>query len=255
MRRILGTIGGLTLLISLSAYGARAMLVGAQEGQVSTVGSASAARAAMTQAEFDRIIIERESRIVAQLGLSPQQRSQYDAFRIEQDEKTQIFRNRRPHRPEEGMELNAWWHSCIRQVFTPEQYNLYLRLWNRAGVGSVEGGRAIEVSAPATSSLEGEDDRILATLGLNARQKRQVAAHQEKMRIRRVERQEIRESGDRDTLLKHDAETVRVNQNMKNILTKDQYRRYRAAWDKAYAGAGFGSGGSGTAFSPARAAL
>jgi hypothetical protein len=251
MRRVLGTIGGLTLLISLSAYGARAMLVGAQEAQVPATGSA---RAAMTQAEFDRIIIERESRIVAQLGLSPQQRSQYDVVRAEQAEKTQIFRNRRPHRPEEGMELNAWWHNCIRQVFTPEQYNLYLRLWNRAGVGSVEGGSTVEVAAASTNSLEGEDDRILATLGLNARQKRQAAAHQEKMRVRRVERQEIRASGDRDALLKHDAETVRINQNMKNILTKDQYRRYRAAWDKAYAGAGIGSG-SGTAFIPARAVL
>lgn len=236
VRTVLGTLSGLTLLISLSAYGVSAYTKKGKAVKVSASGAVS------TQEEFDRIIIARETHIVSQLGLSPEQQREYDTLRAEQDAKTHAFRTRRPFRPEEGMELNVWWNQSVQEVFTPEQYNHYLRLWS-SGPGSV--------AAPATDLAQTfvqTETQILASLDLTAQQRRQVNAHQATMRQRNSERQEVLVTGDRKALLKHDAETVRINQKMKNILTAAQYRQYLAAWGKAVPS----SNHSGVAYSPAR---
>src|SRR5262245_51757548 len=136
VRPVLGMVVSLTLLISLSAYGVRAYYIQQDSPALAPVRQSATNQTVSSQEEFDRIIEERERVIVRQLGLNAEQQRQYDALREEQKEKTHAFRTRRPHRPEEGMELNAWWHNGIRQVFTQEQYNLYIRLWN-TGTASV----------------------------------------------------------------------------------------------------------------------
>jgi hypothetical protein len=227
VRTVLGTVGGLTLLIGLSTYAVHAYTPQA-------AAKASAPRAVSSQEEFDRIIIARETKIVGQLGLSPEQRRQYDALRLEQDRKTHAFRTRRPFRPEEGMELNVWWNTNVRKVFTPEQYNHYLRLWS-TGPGSV---------AVPLRSLEQTDNDALVNLGLTPQQRQKVKAHQATMHKRSVGRQAVLQSGDSGVLTRYDAETVRINQRMKSILTAAQYRTYCAKWSASL--------GNGMAVSPAR---
>jgi|GEM_PF-3140218 hypothetical protein len=143
VRTTVGIAAGITLFVGLCAHGVRAYTPPADPTgggdfacQVVTETTAQVSPPRVSsQEEFDRIILARERAIVARLGLTPAQKKQYDALRVQQDEKTRAFRNRRPHRPEEGMELNLWWRSRIQQVFTSEQYAEYLRLWG-AGSGA-----------------------------------------------------------------------------------------------------------------------
>lgn len=235
-RPVLGMVGSFTLLASLTTYGVRAYT------QPPASTPTTTRQAVSRQEEFDRIIIERERVIVSQLGLNPEQKRQYDALREQQKEKTHIFRTRRPHRPEEGMELNTWWNNNLREVFTSEQYNHYLRLWS-TGPGSIAS------AVTDNESLAEKDRRILTNLNLTYNQRRQIRTHQLKMEQRRIGRQNLVQSGNREALMKYDAETVRINQGMKNILTPEQYRKYGEAWGVAP------SSNSGNAFSPARAAL
>ena len=225
MRQLLGIVGSLSLLVGLGFYGTRAYSAPKQDPASPQVSN--------TQEEFDRIIKAREKNIVAQLGLSAEQKDRYDALNEELAGWTKTFRARRPHRPEEGMEINAWWNGSLQQVFTPQQYALYRQLWS-SGPGSV-------AAAGETMTLAKSENQILSTLGLSAGQRKQMAAHQAKMKKRNTERQKL-VSGERATLLKHDAETVRLNQKLKSILTPGQYEKYCGAYSST----------TPQAFSPAR---
>jgi hypothetical protein len=204
------------ILLTLSA----AMVVALGAFAVSQGGAGAAhSPAQKTQEDMNATAKAKEARIVSQLGLTPEQKGDYDDLMAKIDAETAKMMALKSGHMEKGMEINKMLHAGLKKIFKPEQYAKWRNLWN-----SPERGDVFSEKPSDGTPFGGHEARILASLNLTAKQKDQIREHYAEMDALVAE---IHGRGDICDI----SVNKRFVEGMQKIMTKEQYASYKKQWD------------------------
>lgn len=189
---------------------------------------------------LDSSLEAKEKRIVAQLGLSDEQKQRYLALQDDLHRQTAEMMTLPSGHVERGMEINAFLHKSLRQIFTPEQYAKYMQLWSARATASPSAGKnanAPKLEDPMASGTPfgGTDEDILSRIrpGLTAKQWEAYAALRVEMDEMNQEMYRLLREGDTMKAGFMSGDINRANlEGMKKVLKPAQYQQWIDMWDE-----------------------
>jgi hypothetical protein len=251
-KKVMSGAVSLILLSGLAAYGARAFVgvKGVQEAPVAGFASGSGKGGTFGVASHasSRRMPKTEMEVAVTLGLNNRQMAKFIALDRQKMEKNAQLKRMRSGHFAYGAELNVWWNSSLKSIFTKSQYAQYCAAWGagvsggdavgvyspaRPVVGRTNGGSSEIAGAenPADAPFGGKEKEVLANLGLSDDQTGQIDALYAKIGVENQKLREIWKGDDPDAVGRQGSKINRMqNEGMKAILTPEQHQKYLAAW-------------------------
>lgn len=182
-----------------------------------------------SRSEESKIALQRhEAKIIAQLKLNAKQKADYDKLQAWLKSESAKLATMTSGQVEAGKEINRKMHETLKSIFTPAQYNQYMRLWEPS---------PLKFQDPMAngSPFSGTDEAILNELKLSSAQWAQYREFTKELDIKNAQLHETMKTDPNKAGFMSGDINRWVRGSMKKILTEDQYYEWVYRWDEIMA--------------------